>query len=86
METQSLVQQLEGFERDMDWIQKHYDSLKEKYPNKHVAVLDEGVVDHDRDLRKLMDRIKLKYPEVQDRVAIDFVSPEKIELILPYPR
>ena len=86
METQALVQQLEGFERDMDWIQKRYDNLAEKYTDEHVAVLDESVIDHDRDLRRLMGRIRLKYPEVQDRVAIEFVSPEEIELILPYPR
>lgn len=86
METQALVQQLEGFERDMDWIQKHYDNLAEKYTHEHVAVLDESVIDHDRDLRRLMERIRLKYPEAHERVATMFVSIEEIELILPYPR
>ena len=65
METQVLVQQLEGFGRDMDWIQKRYDTLTEKYPNEHVAVLDEKVVDHDMDLRRLMGRIRLEYPEAR---------------------
>ena len=86
METQALVQELEGFEKDMDWIQKRHDHLTEKYPNEHVAVLDEKVVGHDMDLRRLMERIRSKCPEAHDRVAIKFVSPEKIELILPYPR
>lgn len=86
METQAMIQQMEGFERDMDWLQRHYDNLAGKYPDEYVAVLDEKVVDHDRDLRRLMGRIRLKYPEVQDRVAIEFVSPEEIELILPYLR
>jgi hypothetical protein len=82
VETQELAQQLEGFERDMDWLQKHYDNLTEKYPNEHVAVLDEKIVDHDKDLRRLMGRIGAKYPAKRDRVAIKFISPEKIELIL----
>ena len=50
METQVLIQHLEGFERDMDWIQKRYDNLVETYTNEYVAVLDERVVDHDRGL------------------------------------
>jgi len=87
MDTQALAQELEGFERDMGWLHKHYDTLKGKYPNEYVAVLDETIVDHHRDLRRLMGRIEAKYPEEHDRIAIKFVSPEKIELILlPYPR
>lgn len=82
MKTQVLTQQLEEFERDMDWLQKHYDNLTEKYPKEHVAVLDEKIVDHDKDLRKLMGRIEAKYPAKRDRVAIKFISPEKVELIL----
>lgn len=82
MEIQAVVQQMEDFERDMDWLQKHYDDLKKKYPHEHVAVLDEKVVDHDRDLRRLMGRIEVKYPKEHDRVAIKFISPEKVELIL----
>ncbi len=77
-----MVQQMEGFGRDMDWLQKHYNDLKEKYSNEHVAVLDEKVVDHDRDLRRLMGRIEVKYPKERDRVAIKFISLEKVELIL----
>lgn len=82
MEIQAIVQQMEDFERDMDWLQEHYDNLKRKYPYEHVAVLDEKVVDHDRDLRRLMGRIEAKYPKEHDRVAIKFISPEKVELIL----
>ena len=82
METQVLAQQLERFERDMDWLQKHFDDLTEKYPNEYVAVLDEKVVDHNIDLRRLMGRIEAKYPKELDRVAIKFISPEKVELIL----
>ena len=76
-----MAQQLEGFERDMDWLQKYYDDLTEKYPNEHVAVLDEKIVDHDKDLRRLMGRIEAKYPAKRDRVAIKFISPEKIDLM-----
>ena len=77
-----MVQQLERFERDMDWFQQQYDSLTKKYPHEYVAVLDETVVGHDKDLRKLIGTIEGKYPEKRDRVAIKFISPEKIELIL----
>jgi len=82
MENQAMVQQLEKFERDMDWLQRHYDDLAEKYPNEYVAVLDKDVVEHGRDLRRIMGWIEAKYPKEHNRVAVKFISPEKVELIL----
>lgn len=77
-----MIQEMERFEKDTDWLQKHYDKLAEKYPDEYIAVLNEKIVDHNRDLRRLMGRIEAKYPKERGRVAIKFVSPRKVELIL----
>ncbi len=82
MKTQTLMQQLEGFEKDMDWLNSRYEELKSKYPDEFVAVLRENIVDHDRDLSKLMGRLETRFPEDFPRIAIKFVSTKRVELIL----
>ena len=79
---QALLQQLEGFELDMKWLSQHYDRLKEQYPDQYVAVLDHKVVDHDDSLKSLVARLDQKYQANSGRIAIKYVTPKKIELIL----
>ena len=45
-----------------------------------VAIYKQSVIDHDKDLSALMERIKVKYPV--EYVYIDFVTSEKLTLIL----
>ena len=46
------------FERDSEWLSRHYRDLQVDYPNKYVAVLDEGVGD---DGEKLYVEVVGKY-------------------------
>ena len=79
---QVLLEQLEGFERDMKWLSQHYDKLKEQYPDQYVAVLAHRVADHDSDLKSLVARLNEKYQADSGRIAIKYVTPKKVELIL----
>jgi len=79
---QAFLEQLEGFERDMKWLSQHYDRLKEQYPDQYVAVLAYSVVDHDSDLKSLVARLNEKYHADSGRIAIKYVTPKKVELIL----
>jgi len=79
---QVLLEQLEGFERDMKWLSQYYDKLKEQYPDQYVAVLGHRVVDHDKDLKSLVARLNQKYQADSSRIAIKYVTPKKVELIL----
>jgi len=79
---QTLLEQLEGFELDVKWLSQHYDKLKEQYPDQYVAVLAHRVVDHDNDLKSLVARLDEKYQEDSGRIAIKYVTPKKVELIL----
>jgi hypothetical protein len=45
-----------------------------------VAVYEQKVLDHDKELNALMKRIESKYSA--DRIFVDFVSSEKLTLIL----
>ena len=75
-------QKIERFTEDTKWVWKRYDDLKKQYPDEWVAVFKEKVVDHDSDLRRLMGRLDVKYPEDKGHIAVEFVTPKKIEMIL----
>jgi hypothetical protein len=77
-----LLEQLEGFEEDMKWLNKNYDRLKKEYPEEYVAVLNQKVVDHGDDLKILVARLEEKYPKESDRIAIKYITTKKVELIL----
>jgi len=62
------------------WFRKHYEELVKKFDGEFVAVYEQKIVDHHKELSVLMKRIKAKYPE--ERIFVDFVSSEKLTLIL----
>lgn len=43
---------------------------------------DGVVVDHDPKLSKLVERLRKKYPENYDEIAVEYVTTKEIELIL----
>jgi hypothetical protein len=62
------------FERDSEWLSRHYGDLQVDYPNKYVAVLDERVVGVWDDGEKLYVEVAGKYG--RDPV-IDFIKDTK---------
>ena len=67
-------------EKNWSWFMEHYEELVEKFDGEFVAIYQQRVVDHDKNLRSLMKRIRKKYP--LSRVLVEFVSKEKLALIL----
>ena len=82
MDTQKIIGNLERFKEDTEWLNKNYDRLKTRYPEEYVAVFNNRIVDHDRDLSRLMGRLEVRYPEKHGHIAIEFVTKKKVELIL----
>jgi hypothetical protein len=62
------------------WFRTNYVRLGRKFDRQNVAVYHRRVVDHDRSLAKLLNRIRNNYPE--DRVVIEYVTRNKRELVL----
>jgi hypothetical protein len=62
------------------WFREHYDELVEKFDGEFVAIHEQMVVDHDKEIGPLMERIRKNYSPKQ--VLVDFVSREKLALIL----
>jgi len=75
-----LTTLFEEHDKNWSWFEKHYNELVEKFDGEFVAVYEQKVVDHDKELNALMKRIESKYSA--DRIFVDFVSSEKLTLIL----
>lgn len=75
-----LTTLFEEHDKNWSWFEKHYNELVEKFDGEFVAVYEQKVVEHDKELNALMKRIKSKYSA--DRIFVDFVSSEKLTLIL----
>lgn len=80
MESVSAV--LSKYEDNVRWISKHYDGLKKTFKDEWVAVLDKTVIDHDRKLVRLVERLRKKHSEIYNEIAVEYVTVKEIELIL----
>jgi len=67
-------------DENWSWFEKHYDDLVEKFDGEFVVVYKQRVIDHDKEMSALMKRIESRYPP--DRVFVEFVSREKLTMIL----
>lgn len=76
------IDELKQFEEDMNWINEHYEELKQNYSEQYVAVHNRTVVDHDKEIKNLMARLREKYRERASSLAIEFITAKKDELIL----
>ena len=79
---QEVLRGLRSFERDSRWIDKHHEELKCLYPDEWVACYEERIVEHDKKLEALVDRLWTKYPEERKHIAVEFIETEEIEMIL----
>jgi len=62
------------FERDSEWLSRHYKELQMRYPNKYVAVLDEHIVGVGDDGEKLYVDVVEEY---EREPVIDFIKDTK---------
>ena len=67
-------------DRNWSWFREHYDELVEKFDEEFVAIYEQKVIDHDKDISALMERVRERYGS--KHVFVDFVSREKLTLIL----
>jgi len=73
---------LSNYEENAKWLSKHYQELKKSFNNEWVAVLDKTIIDYDRDLNKLVKRLRKKHPQAYSQIPIEYITTKEIELIL----
>jgi len=59
------------------WIQNNYESLKETYKNKFIAVINEEVIESDENLSALKDKLARKYKNI-NKITIEFINPQEV--------
>lgn len=79
---ESAAEMLSSLEQNAKWLSENYDALKKQFDNEWVAVLKETVVDHDHDLKKLVRRLRATRSSVYNQIAVEYVTTEKVDLIL----
>ena len=79
---ESTTALLSRYEENVKWIVKNYENLKGRFTDEWVAVLNKAVVDHDLSLDRLVERLRKKYPEAYNEIAVEYVTTKEIELIL----
>lgn len=67
-------------ESNRKWFEENHESLVKSYNGNFIAIYKQKVVDFDEDVGRLMERVKKNYP--LDRVSVEHVSKEKLQLIL----
>jgi len=78
----SVIAVLSRYEENAKWISRHYEELKKKIRDEWVAAFDCAIVDHDRELNKLVERLRRRYPKNYNEIAVEYVTTKEIELIL----
>jgi hypothetical protein len=82
MSEEIILEKLRNFQADHIWFDQHYDQLKEQYGDEWVAVFQKQVIDHHKNLKTLMKRLRKNYPQHVGDIVVEFVSLEEVELIL----
>ena len=63
------------------WIIDNYQSLREQYPDQHIAVTNREVIDQDKELDKLLDRLNEQHEDIK-HILIRFISKDKVTLMI----
>ena len=71
------------FKENNRWIIDNYDNLSVKFKDEWVAVMNLKVLDHDADLKKLVERVKAKHVGDYKQIAVEYISEEEMETEVP---
>ena len=75
-----LIDKLDRYSRDYNWIKDNHSELLKKYPLRYIAVRDREVQHSGESMRELLDEI-LEKDEDPSGFAIEFLTDEKSAFI-----
>lgn len=71
---------LEHYKENLSWFDYNYTILRYRYLNRYVAINDKKIVESDRVLDELLERLKTNYHDSWYRFAIEYVDGEERKL------
>jgi hypothetical protein len=78
--SQEMVKTLVAHRENADWTASHRADLIEKFADSYVAVRNKEVVMHDKNILRLIRRLKAKFGEISD-ITIEHVTDKPIKLL-----
>ena len=73
---------LKHYKENLNWFNYNYATTRYRYLNRYVAINDKKIVESDRALDKLLERLKTNYHDSWYRFAIEFVDEEEPQICL----
>jgi hypothetical protein len=80
---ESIMNTFSTFKENNRWIMENYDKLTAKFKDEWVAVMNRAVLDHDKDLKNMIDRLKAQHLKDYKQIAVEYLSNDEIETVLP---
>ncbi len=71
---------LKQYKENLNWFNYNYAVLRNRYLNRYVAINDKKIVESDRALDELLERLKTNYHDSWYRFAIEFVDEEEPQI------
>jgi hypothetical protein len=67
------IERIEKIRDGLEWFFSNYEYFRKYYPGKHVAIKDQKVIDCDKNIDTLVDRLQIR--NYKNSIAIEFVYP-----------
>lgn len=74
------LEKLKNFNRDLMWFKANYSEIKSHYKGQYIAIKDEEIIDSDKDVMILFERLRKKYDT--SSLVVEYINEHKAEYVL----
>lgn len=78
---EDILQELIEGNNNLKWFSENFEKLKEKYPNKYVAMKDTEVIMDDKNFDNLASNLKKEFGDIS-RFEIKFIPDDEFILVV----
>jgi NurA-like 5'-3' nuclease len=62
------LEKIKKFNENLKWFQSHYEELTDQYKGEYVAINNNQIIDHDKDVHILVERLRKQYGDLSSFV------------------
>jgi|GEM_PF-1789130 Family of unknown function (DUF5678) len=75
------LETLKQYRKDFEWFQASFDELLNEYSRKFIAILNQAVIDYDKNSTQLLERLKENYNDISP-ILVEYVDRRRLAHIL----
>lgn len=79
--TPQMMSLLKQHDENSLWVIARYDELKKEYPDKYIAVRHRQIVKDDKNLKKLLAKLREEFTDTED-ITIYLIRTKPMKLLL----